>query len=49
MINSVGLQNPGVEKVISEELPKLKKCFHKPVIANVAAFPSRNTQKPALY
>ena len=34
MINSVGLQNPGVEKVISEELPKLKKCFHKPVIAN---------------
>lgn len=38
MINSVGLQNPGVEKVISEELPKLKKCFHKPVIANVGGF-----------
>ena len=38
MINSVGLQNPGVEKVISEELPKLKKCFHKPVIANVSGF-----------
>ena len=32
MLNSVGLQNPGVEKVISEELPKLAKCFHKPVI-----------------
>ena len=29
LINSVGLQNPGVEKVISEELPKLKKCFNK--------------------
>lgn len=38
MINSVGLQNPGVEKVISEELPKLKACFHKPVIANVGGF-----------
>ena len=38
MINSVGLQNPGVEKVISEELPKLKKCFSKPVIANVGGF-----------
>jgi len=38
MINSVGLQNPGVEKVISEELPKLKACFNKPVIANVSGF-----------
>ncbi len=38
MLNSVGLQNPGVEKVISEELPKLKKCFHKPVMANVSGF-----------
>lgn len=38
MINSVGLQNPGVDKVISEELPKLAKCFHKPVIANVSGF-----------
>ena len=38
MINSVGLQNPGVEKVISEELPKLKKVFHKPVMANVSGF-----------
>ncbi len=38
MINSVGLQNPGVDKVISEELPKLKKCFDKKVIANVGGF-----------
>ena len=38
MLNSVGLQNPGVEKVISEELPKLKQCFRKKVIANVSGF-----------
>ena len=38
MINAVGLQNPGVEQVINEELPKLKKCFHKPVMANVSGF-----------
>jgi len=38
MINAVGLQNPGVEKVISQELPKLKKCFSKPVMANVSGF-----------
>ncbi len=38
MINSVGLQNPGVDKVISEELPKLKTCFHKPAVANVSGF-----------
>ena len=38
MINAVGLQNPGVEKVIAEELPKLKKCFRKPVMANVSGF-----------
>ncbi len=38
MINSVGLQNPGVMRVISEELPKLKKCFDKPVMANVSGF-----------
>ena len=38
MINSVGLQNPGVEKVISEELPKLAKVFNKPVMANVSGF-----------
>ena len=38
MLNAVGLQNPGVEKVIAEELPKLAGCFHKPVIANVSGF-----------
>ena len=38
MINAVGLQNPGIEKVISEELPELKKCFHKPVMANISGF-----------
>ncbi len=38
MINAVGLQNPGVEKVIAEELPKLAQCFHKPVMANVSGF-----------
>ena len=38
VINAVGLQNPGVEKVISEELPKLSKCFSKPVMANVSGF-----------
>ena len=38
MINAVGLQNPGVEAVINEELPKLKKCFSKPVMANVSGF-----------
>lgn len=38
MINAVGLQNPGVDQVINEELPKLKKCFHKKVMANVSGF-----------
>ena len=38
MINAVGLQNPGVDKVISEELPRLAKCFHKKVMANVSGF-----------
>ena len=38
MLNAVGLQNPGVEAVISQELPKLSKVFHKPVMANVCGF-----------
>ncbi len=38
MINAVGLQNPGVEKVISEELPKMRKVFNKKVMANVSGF-----------
>lgn len=38
MLNAVGLQNPGVDKVISEELPKLRKVFRKPVMANISGF-----------
>ena len=38
MLNAVGLQNPGVDKVIAEELPKLRSCFSKPVMANVSGF-----------
>ena len=38
MLNAVGLQNPGVDRVIGEELPKLAKVFHKPVMANVSGF-----------
>jgi len=38
MINSVGLQNPGIDAVIQRELPRLKECFHKPVIANISGF-----------
>lgn len=38
MLNAVGLQNPGVDRVISKELPRLKACFHKPIMANVSGF-----------
>ena len=38
LINAIGLQNPGVDKVIEEELPKLKKCFNKKLIANISGF-----------
>lgn len=38
MLNAVGLQNPGVDAVIREELPRLRACFHKPVMANVGGF-----------
>ena len=38
LINSVGLQNPGVDKVITEELPKLAKVYSKPIIANISGF-----------
>ena len=38
LINAVGLQNPGVDAVIADELPKLRACFHKPVMANVSGF-----------
>ena len=38
MLNAVGLQNPGVDRVISEELPKLRRVFNKPVMANVSTY-----------
>lgn len=38
MLNSVGLQNPGIEKVLNEELPELKKVYYQPVIANISGF-----------
>ena len=38
MINSVGLQNPGIDAVITEELPRLRERFHKPIIANISGF-----------
>ena len=38
MLNAVGLQNPGVEHVIAEELPRMKEIFRKPVMANVSGF-----------
>ena len=38
MLNAVGLQNPGVKHVIAEELPRLRACFHKPIMANISGF-----------
>ena len=38
MLNAVGLQNPGIDKVISQELPKLRQVFQKPVVANISGF-----------
>ncbi len=38
MLNAVGLQNPGVERVIAEELPRMREIFHKPVMANISGF-----------
>ncbi len=38
MINSVGLQNPGIDKVIAEEFPKMNKVFKKPILANIGGF-----------
>lgn len=38
MLNSVGLQNPGVDHVIAHELPALRKVFHKPIMANISGF-----------
>ena len=47
MLNAVGLQNPGVDDVIKEELPKLEKVFHKPVMANVSGFSTLPGRSPA--
>lgn len=38
MLNSVGLQNPGIDHVIAHELPELRKIFHKPIMANISGF-----------
>ncbi len=38
MLNAVGLQNPGIDKVIAEELPRLRTIFHKPIVANISGF-----------
>ncbi len=38
MLNAVGLQNPGIDKVIAEELPRLRAIFHKPIVANISGF-----------
>lgn len=38
LLNSVGLQNPGIHRVISEELPRLREVFHQPIIANISGF-----------
>ena len=43
MLNAVGLQNPGIEAVIAEELPRIRQYFHKPVIANIGGFRSRSS------
>ena len=47
LLNAVGLQNPGVRRVIDEELPKLQKCYEKPVIANISGFSVKEYQKTA--
>ena len=38
LLNAVGLQNPGVDQVIAQELPRLRQVFHKPMMANVSGF-----------
>lgn len=48
MINSIGLQNPGVDKVIEKELPKLAKCLHKKVMANIGGFSAEEYREVAV-
>ena len=43
MLNAVGLQNPGIDKVIGEELPKLRTLYHKPILANMWSAVPRQT------
>ena len=38
MINSVGLQNPGIDAVVAQELPKLREVYSRPIIANISGF-----------
>ncbi len=38
MLNAVGLQNPGIDKVVAEELPRLREVYHKPILANISGF-----------
>lgn len=38
LINSVGLQNPGLDAVIADQLPRMRSFFHKPIIANISGF-----------
>lgn len=47
LLNCVGLQNPGLDAVVNEELPKLKKIYHKPLIANISGFSISEYEKCA--
>lgn len=38
MLNAVGLQNPGIDRVLAEELPRLRQCYRQPIIANISGF-----------
>ena len=38
MLNAVGLQNPGIDAVIAQELPNMAELFHGPLIANIGGF-----------
>ncbi len=38
LINSIGLQNPGIDRVISHEIPRLREVYYKPIIANISGF-----------
>ena len=49
MLNAVGLQNPGVDRVISEELPRLREVFHKPTMANVSGFAKASRGLPSAH